>query len=159
MSDARALLENAAASEIEARSAALESDIEIAESRMDRAIEARTRAEQDLGSLTGESELAELDEQQTILRMRIEETIREYLGKDFGLELAEEAIRRYRDKHRSDMLEATERAFSNSQTAHTGRYTPSPAAHRKSSWRSMPATGQSKSLICRREQGSSCISL
>ena len=31
---------------------------------------------------------------------------------DFGLRLAEEAIRRYRDKHRSGMMEATERAFS-----------------------------------------------
>jgi len=30
----------------------------------------------------------------------------------FGLRLAEEAIRRYRDKHRNEMMDATKRAFS-----------------------------------------------
>jgi len=35
-----------------------------------------------------------------------------YVERDFGLRLAEEAIRRYRDKHRSNMMDAIERAFS-----------------------------------------------
>lgn len=43
--------------------------------------------------------------------MQIEEAILDYLKRDFGLRVAEEAIRRYRDRHRSEMMASTERAF------------------------------------------------
>ena len=61
--------------------------------------------------MTGGAEIAELVERRATLQMQIEETVLAYLERDFGLRLAEDAIRRYRDRHRSDMMAATERAF------------------------------------------------
>ncbi len=63
-------------------------------------------------SVSGSAEIAELVEQRTTLQIEIEDALLNYVERDFGLRLAEEAIRRYRDKHRSGMMDATERAFS-----------------------------------------------
>lgn len=105
------LLSDETASTLEAKAKSLEADLDFEEKRLSDATVARANAERDLGAVTGGAEIAELVERRTTLQMQIEETVLDYLERDFGLRLAEEAIRRYRDKHRSDMMAATERAF------------------------------------------------
>ena len=99
------------APELEAKARALESDLEQAENRLNVSIEAHTNARRDLGDVVDDVHIADLVERRTTFHLQIEETTLEYLEWQFGLRLAEEAIRRYRDKHRSAMMEATERAF------------------------------------------------
>ncbi|MCB1333097.1 MAG: AAA family ATPase [Roseivivax sp.] len=109
--EARALIGEEPASGLEARQKSLETDIALAEKRLSDATVARANAERDLAALSGGAEIAELVEQRATLQMQIEEAVLEYLEWDFGLRSAEEAIRRYRDTHRSEMMAATERAF------------------------------------------------
>lgn len=110
--EARALLDDETAPALEAKAKSLEADLDIAEERLSTATVARANAERDLGTITGSAEIAELVERRVTLQLQIEETVLDYLERDFGLRLAEDAIRRYRDRHRSDMMAATERAFS-----------------------------------------------
>lgn len=109
--EARQLLADETAKTLEAKSLSLETDLNLAEERMSTATGARANAERDLGNVTGGAEIAELVERRATLQMQIEEAVLDYLEWDFGLLLAEDAIRRYRDRHRSDMMAATERAF------------------------------------------------
>ena len=108
---ARRELADVSGADLEARRGALKQDIENAEARLSGATEARVNAQRDLRAITGDEDAAMLAERQASLQMRIEETALDYLELDLGLALAEEAIRRYRDAHRSQMLEAAERAF------------------------------------------------
>jgi uncharacterized protein YhaN len=112
VADARNMLGEETAATLEAKSASLEADLELAETRLSNATVARANAERDLSTVTGNAEVAELVEQRTTLQLEIEDALLNYAERDFGLRLAEEAIRRYRDKHRSGMMDATERAFS-----------------------------------------------
>jgi uncharacterized protein YhaN len=65
-----------------------------------------------LNSIRGSTEIANLVEKRTTLQLELEDSLLSYVQRDFGLRLATEAIRRYRDKHRGDMMDSTERAFS-----------------------------------------------
>ncbi len=121
MTEARALLDGVTAPILEARSRALEADLRSAETQLSDATVLRANAERDLYAVRGDAEVAALVEQRTTLQMQIEDTVLEYLERDFGLRLAEEAIRRYRDRHRSGMMEATERAFSGLTNGAYGR--------------------------------------
>jgi len=109
--EARQLLADETASTLEAKAKSLDTDLNLAEERMSTATVARANAERDLGSVTGGAEIAELVERRATLQIQIEEAVLDYLEWDFGLRLAEDAIRRYRDRHRSDMMASTERAF------------------------------------------------
>lgn len=109
--EARQLLADETATTLEAKAKSLDTDLNLAEERMSTATVARANAERDLGSVTGGAEIAELVERRATLQIQIEEAVLDYLERDFGLRLAEDAIRRYRDRHRSDMMAATERAF------------------------------------------------
>lgn len=109
--EARALIGEETASVLEAKVNSLEADLELAEERLSEATVARANAERDLGAVTGSAEIAELVERRTTLQMQIEEAILDYLERDFGLRIADDAIRRYRDRHRSEMMASTERAF------------------------------------------------
>lgn len=110
--DARSVLEGSTIPALEAREESLVADLELVEAQLSAATVVRANAERDLGAIAGSAEIAELVERRTTLQIQIEETVLSYVERDFGLRLAEEAIRRYRDKHRSGMMEATERAFS-----------------------------------------------
>ena len=110
--EARHLLADETAPTLEAKAQSLEADLDLAEERLCAATVARANAERDLGAVSGDGEIAEMAERRATLQMQIEEAVLDYLAWDFGLRLAEEAIRRYRDRHRSDMMAATERAFS-----------------------------------------------
>lgn len=109
--EARGLLADETASTLEAKAKSLEADLDPAEERLSTATVARANAERDLGNVTGGGEIAEMVERRATLQLQIEESVLDYLELDFGLRLAEDAIRRYRDRHRSDMMAATERAF------------------------------------------------
>ena len=109
--EARLLLSNETATTLEAKAKSLDADLTLAEEQMFTATVARANAERDLSNITGGAEIAELVERCATLQMLIEEALLDYLERDFGLRLAEDAIRRYRDRHRSDMMASTERAF------------------------------------------------
>lgn len=87
------------------------SKLEMAIERTREATEKRTRCEEQLSALTGDGEVAQLVEQRTTLQLQISEAALDYLKLSLGHRLAEQAINRYRDKHRSGMMEATETAF------------------------------------------------
>jgi uncharacterized protein YhaN len=110
--EARHLLTDETALTLEAKAKSLDGDLTLAEEKMSTATVARANAERDLSNITGGAEIAELVERRATLQMLIEEALLDYLERDFGLRLAEDAIRRYRDRHRSDMMASTERAFS-----------------------------------------------
>lgn len=112
LEDARQLLADETATTLEAKAKSLDTDLNLAEERLSTATVARANAERDLGNITGGGEIAEMVERRATLQLQIEEAVLDYLELDFGLRLAEDAIRRYRDRHRSDMMAATERAFS-----------------------------------------------
>lgn len=88
-----------------------EADLALVNERSREATEKRTRCEEQLAALTGDGEVAQLVEQRTTLELQMSEAGLDYLKLSLGHRLAEQAINRYRDKHRSGMMEATERAF------------------------------------------------
>ena len=110
--DARNLLECKTAPALEASSTSLDADLANTEARLSEATVKRANAERDLSLVRGDAEIAEMVEHKTTLLMQIKEAALDYLERDFGLRMADEAIRRYRDKHRGGMMKATERAFS-----------------------------------------------
>lgn len=109
---ARLKLDGATLTEITAKLMTADEDLEAIEQRLETAIETRTAAQKDLSTVTGDADVAALTEQKATIEAEIQETVLKYLETDFGLRLAEEAIRRYRDSHRSSMMDATEKAFS-----------------------------------------------
>ncbi len=109
--EVRSLLGGETAFTLAARAKSLEADLVVAEKRLSDATVARANAERDLGAVTGSAETAELVERRTTIQLQIEEAILDYLELSIGLRIAEDAIRRYRDRHRSGMLASTERAF------------------------------------------------
>lgn len=109
--EARQQLADETATTLEAKTKSIDADLNVAEERMSTATVARANAERDLGSVTGGAEISTLVERRATLQIQIEDAVLDYLELDFGLRLAEDAIRRYRDTHRSDMMAATERAF------------------------------------------------
>lgn len=68
-------------------------------------------ARQALVSIDGDAEVARLVEDKSTLEIQMGELALRYLKLHVGHQLAEEAIRRYRDQHRSGMLRSTEAAF------------------------------------------------
>jgi len=85
--------------------------METAEQQLTQATEARVAAEQALAQVTGDAGIARLSERRATLELQMEEAALDHLELSLGHRLAEEAIRRYRDAHRSAMMTATERSF------------------------------------------------
>ncbi|MFW2544285.1 AAA family ATPase [Primorskyibacter sp. 2E107] len=111
LASVRAALSPLSSATVAAELAALEQDLAAQEARLEQAIESRTVARTELRRVSGAADIARLTEQKATLEARIEDTVLRYLETRFGVRLAEEAIRRYRDSHRSGMIEATEAAF------------------------------------------------
>ena len=109
---ARVKLDGATLSDLTASLMTANEDLMVIDLRLETAIETRTAAQKDLSAITGDADVAALTERKATLEAEIEETALKFLETDFGLRLAEEAIRRYRDSHRSSMMDATEKAFS-----------------------------------------------
>jgi uncharacterized protein YhaN len=79
---------------------------------VDMAIETRTRTQVEVDAVGGDNDIALLTEAKRALEEQMQAGLLDYLTGRFGYDLAEESIRRYRDSHRSGMLAATEKAFS-----------------------------------------------
>jgi len=86
-------------------------ELERAEQAWTAATEARVTAQQALAQITGDAGIASLTEQRSTLELQLQDAVQEYLELSFGHRLADAAIRRYRDTHRSGMMAATERCF------------------------------------------------
>jgi len=117
---ALSLLETQALDAATAELSTLEGDIARAESALGQAIENRTKADMALHAVVGESDIAELMAKKRTLQAEMEAALLRYLEGRFGLMLAEGAIRRFREAHRSGMMAATEQAFTDLTN---GRYT------------------------------------
>lgn len=108
---ARVKLEGATEANIKAEIDGIESDLVQADERLSQAASDRGAAAQKLKSVSDEAYVAELEERRATIEVDMEETTQDYIERRFGLLLAEEAIRRYRESHRSGMMEATQTAF------------------------------------------------
>lgn len=111
MAEARAVLQGQTVDSIAATRAALDTDLALAGDRYRTAIETRTTANAGMRAVTGDADVARLVEQRKTLELELQQVALDYLELRLGNDLAEEAIRRYRDAHRSGMLTATETAF------------------------------------------------
>jgi len=111
LADARLQLEALPITEQQAKLREVQAKFEISEEQYKSAIEQRVSCKKELDAVTGDAEVALLDQRKTSLALEMTEVALQYLKLSTGLRLAEEAIRRYRDTHRSGMLQATEAAF------------------------------------------------
>ena len=109
--NARTLLADLDIQTVQQQQVEKDSELTMATDRSKDATEKRTRCEEQLNALTGDAEVAHLVERRTTLELQISEASLDYLQLELGRRLAEQAINRYRDKHRSAMMEATENAF------------------------------------------------
>lgn len=96
---------------LEAEAGTLVGDCARADTALTAATEARSTAQAALNAIGGDSDIALLTERKATLELQIEDTALRYLELHLGHRLADEAIRRYRDTHRSAMMQATERSF------------------------------------------------
>lgn len=92
--------------------ATTKSELERVEQEYTDAIAERSRLQTEYANVTDDDVIAALVEKRRTVELQMQETALEYLELHFGHQLAEEAIRRYSEKHRSSMLKATETAFS-----------------------------------------------
>ncbi|MDU8912482.1 AAA family ATPase [Aestuariicoccus sp. MJ-SS9] len=111
LEDARAVLSEATQTGLQAEMDEVSADLEGIDNRYKGAIEARTSAEQELRATGGDADVALLVERKTTLELEMQDAALRHLELSLGYRLAETAIRRYRDAHRSAMMQATEAAF------------------------------------------------
>ena len=111
ITDARNKLQNTSEAELQAEAEATKAELENATQQSDLAIEARTLAEKALSDIYGGAEIATLQERKATIELQLEDAAMQYLTLSLGHTLADTAIHRYRDKHRSSMMAATERCF------------------------------------------------
>ncbi|WP_226782625.1 ATP-binding protein [Oceaniglobus trochenteri] len=107
----RAALADTTAADLDARLIQDEADGARIETAYRDAIAARSAAQRDLSAVTGDADIAVLTERKATLELEMQEAALAHLELHFGHALAEDAIRRYRDAHRSGMMKATETAF------------------------------------------------
>ncbi|PZX14584.1 ATP-binding protein [Celeribacter halophilus] len=112
MDTARTRLANLSLAELDAAMESNQADLAHAEEALTQAIERRSTAAGALKQVTGDADIATLEEKKATLELELEEAARAHLELSLGHYLASDAIRRYRDSHRSGMMAATERCFS-----------------------------------------------
>lgn len=112
MKCARDMLQGVTAAALEAEAESLKADATEAERQLTATTEKRVTAEQALLRVTGDADIAAMTERKATLELELEEAARDHLELSLGYRLADEAIRRYRDTHRSGMMAATESCFS-----------------------------------------------
>ncbi|SFR32213.1 Uncharacterized protein YhaN [Yoonia tamlensis] len=109
---ARTRLEGQTAAGLAAGAMQAQTDLDAIEQDYRAAIATRAEAARDLGAVTGDDSIAALTERKVTLELAMQDTALRYISLRTGHMLAQEAIRRYRDKHRSAMMHATQTAFS-----------------------------------------------
>lgn len=111
MDAARDRIDGCSMAGLEAEAGTNKADLAAADRAVTAATEVRVTAAKSLAEVTGEADIAALAQQKATLELEIEAAARDHLELSLGHRLAEEAIRRYRDAHRSGMMAATEAAF------------------------------------------------
>ncbi|MFB9148162.1 AAA family ATPase [Roseovarius ramblicola] len=111
LTTARARLEGASRVALDAGAEACKADLARSEQALTDATEARVTARQALARVTGDTDIATLTERRATLELELREAAMKHLELSLGHRLAETAIRRYRDTHRSGMMAATEHCF------------------------------------------------
>ncbi|MBV1869243.1 MAG: AAA family ATPase [Marinosulfonomonas sp.] len=111
LQDTRTVLAGGTQTGLQAELDEVSADLENIESLYKGAIEARTTAERGLRAIGGDDDVALLVERKATLELEMQEAALLHLELSLGHRLAETAIRRYRDAHRSTMMRATEAAF------------------------------------------------
>lgn len=111
LEEARAVLAGATQSGLQAELDEISADLEGVEGLYKGAIEARSSATQALRAIGRDADVALLVERKTTLELEMQDVALRHLELSLGHRLAETAIRRYRDAHRSSMMQATETAF------------------------------------------------
>ena len=90
-------------------------DLAVRLEALDRAVEeqhaARARAEEALSKVAGSDEAAALEERRRTVLIDLAEKSRRYLATRAGILAAEQALRLYRERHRSAMMERASRTF------------------------------------------------
>jgi len=114
------LLENTDIPAATASFQSVKADLVEAEKTLEGAIGDLRAARDALAAVGGDDAVARLQEKRQVLLLDIAEQARKSMRLRLGVLLAEQALSRYRDTHRSGMLAATEKAFTK-LTA--GRYT------------------------------------
>lgn len=112
LEEARAVLAEATQTGLQAELDEISADLDGVEGLYKGAIEARSTATQALRAIGGDADVALLVERKTTLELEMQDVALRHLELSLGHRLAEAAIRRYRDAHRSAMMQATETAFS-----------------------------------------------
>ena len=111
LEEARANLDGTTQTGLQSDLNEVNADLDSIENLYKGAIEERSLAEEKLRAISGDAEVTLLVERKTTLELEMQETALRHLELSLGHRLAETAIRRYRDEHRSAMMLATEIAF------------------------------------------------
>lgn len=97
---------------IESQLAETEREILAATERYEAASQRKIKAQVERQNVPSDENIAKLVEKRRTIELEMQEVALEHLEWSFGHRLAEGAIRRYSETHRSGMLKATESAFS-----------------------------------------------
>lgn len=111
VAEARACLSDQTAEGLTEQIDQLDRDIDALETSLSAASAERGRAEHALRGVTGDSDIAALTERKSTIELELQEVAKRHLELRLGHRLAEEAIRRYRDTHRSGMMQSAEATF------------------------------------------------
>ncbi len=109
--EACAALRGVDADALSARAERLRDDIETLRATQEAAQDTFRKAEEAVEAVGGDGAVARLEEQRQTLLLEMEEGARRYLRQRLGLLAVDAALRRYRDTHRSGMLERASEAF------------------------------------------------
>jgi uncharacterized protein YhaN len=109
--EAEDALEGQSLPEVQASASEVERDLSGLEVDLTASIVKRTQAKSELNAITGDADVATLVAHRQTIELEMESVIRSFLELRVGHMLADAAIRRYRDAHRSGMMKAAEVAF------------------------------------------------
>lgn len=108
---ALAALQDVDEAELQARGETLQTDLKTLRDAQDEALNRFRRAEDELTKVGGDDAVARLQEQRQTLLLEIEDGARQHLRRRLGLLAVDSALRKYRDTHRSGMLDRASEAF------------------------------------------------
>ncbi|PTW59790.1 uncharacterized protein YhaN [Breoghania corrubedonensis] len=111
MAQAEARLEAADREALETERAETEQRIEDQDARLRELYAGREKAAEAVASVGGDDTVARLEEQRQTVLLEIEESAKGWLRLKAGILAAEQALRAYRDNHRSSMMERASAAF------------------------------------------------
>jgi uncharacterized protein YhaN len=101
-----------AVSEMKAEQQLLASSADIEDSNLQELYAAWKSAEKNLAAIGGDAEVARLEEQKRALHLEIVEKSEIFLRLSAGVRMVQHAISKYRDTHRSSMMDQASKAFS-----------------------------------------------